>query len=223
MADLCLCCGKKVGIFTGGHLNNTVCDNCYFKFASYVEGMKISETLEEMNSRYDNVIKIVNESGFLEDGQKHVIKYVDEIKQKTHKKLNEKETALAEEIKKQEQHTKIKEEYTKLRKDILLTTGNSFEGFDIIEYCGIKSGSIVLGTGFLSEFTASFNDLRGTEDNRMANKVEEAKAGAVNNLIENCIFAGANGIIGVGYDIMTIGTNMIVVSANGTAVKIVKK
>lgn len=26
MAELCLCCGKKVGLFTGSHLNNTVCD-----------------------------------------------------------------------------------------------------------------------------------------------------------------------------------------------------
>ena len=34
---------------------------------------------------------------------------------------------------------------------------------------------------------------------------------------------GANGIVGIEFDIITLGTNMIVVSVNGTAVKISKK
>lgn len=223
MAEQCLCCGKKVGIFTGSHLNNTLCDNCYFKFASQVEGMRISETLEDVEKRYENILKIIDESGFLGDGKKHVIEYVDEVKKKTYEKVSKEENALAEEAKRQEKHDQIKERLDELRKDVLLTTGNNLEGYDIIEYCGVKSGSAVLGTGFLSEFTASLNDISGTTDNRMGRKVEEAKVFATNALINNCIYAGGNAIIGIGYDIMTIGSNMIVVSANGTSVRVIKK
>lgn len=41
-------------------------------------------------------------------------------------------------------------------------------------------------------------------------------------ITEKALQLGANAIIGVDFDIMTIGNNMIVVSANGTAV-IIKK
>jgi hypothetical protein len=28
MAEKCICCGKKIGLLNGSHLNNQVCDNC---------------------------------------------------------------------------------------------------------------------------------------------------------------------------------------------------
>ncbi|MBO5165519.1 MAG: heavy metal-binding domain-containing protein [Lachnospiraceae bacterium] len=223
MAEYCVCCGKKVGIFTGGHLDNTVCDSCYFKFAGYVEELKNVNNAEEVETRFINAIRILNGSGFLADGEKRIITYIEEIKQKKLEDVQKEQQALTRSIEEQKKHDEIQKQYSELKVKILLTTGNNFEGYDIIDYCGVKSGSIVLGTGFLSEFSASFSDFSGTKDYRMGKKVEEAKAMATNTLIENCIYAGGNAIIGVGSDIMTIGTNMIVVSANGTSVKIEKK
>lgn len=223
MAEYCVCCGKKIGIFTGSHLDNTICDNCYFKFAGYVEELQNVSTVEEVATRFNNAIRIVNDSGFLEDGEKRVIAYIEEIKQKKCVDVQKEQQALTRSIEEQKKHDEIEKQYSELKVKIMLTTGNNFEGYNIIDYCGVKSGSIVLGTGFLSEFSASLSDLSGTKDNRMGKKMEEAKAMATNTLIENCIYAGGNAIIGVGYDIMTIGNNMIVVSANGTSVKIEKK
>ncbi len=223
MADYCMCCGKKLGVFTGNHLNNTVCDNCFFKFAGYLEEMKNMETLEEVEARYINSVRIVSESEFLDEGRNQVIALIDEAKKKKCDEILEKNSEAARNVEEQKKHDQIEKQYKDLRVNILLTTGNNFEGYQIIEYCGVKSASVVLGTGFLSEFSASLNDIRGSEDNRMANKIEEAKASATNCLIEKCIYAGGNAIIGIEYDIMTIGSNMIVVSANGTSVKIDKK
>ncbi len=223
MAEYCICCGKKVGIFTGSHLDNTVCDSCYFKFGGYIEELKNVSTAEEVETRFINAVRIVNESGFLEDGEKRVIAYIEEIKQKKYVDVQKEQQALTRSIEEQKRRDEIEKQYSELKVKILLTTGNNFEGYDIVDYCGVKSGSIVLGTGFLSEFSASLSDFSGTKDNRMGKKIEEAKALATNTLIENCIYAGGNAIIGVGYDIMTIGMNMIVVSANGTSVKIEKK
>lgn len=175
MAEYCVCCGKKVGIFTGGHLDNTVCDSCYFKFAGYVEELKNVSTAEEVETRFVNVVRIVNESGFLADGEKRIITYIEEIKQKKLEDVQKEQQALTRSIEEQKKHDEIQKEYSKLKVKILLTTGNNFEGYDIIDYCGVKSGSIVLGTGFLSEFSASFSDFSGTKDNRMGKRWKKQK------------------------------------------------
>lgn len=62
---------------------------------------------------------------------------------------------MAGSLQEQKRRAEIKKQYEALRKEMLLTTSNSFEGYDIVEYCGIKSDSVVLGTGFLSEISAS--------------------------------------------------------------------
>lgn len=57
----------------------------------------------------------------------------------------------------------------------------------------------------------------------MTNKLTEAKERALKKLYLNCYDAGANAVIGVDFEMMTIGTNMIVTCANGTAVKVEKE
>lgn len=109
-----------------------------------------------------------------------------------------------------------------LRRDFLSTTGSNFEGFTINKYIGIYTGEVVLGTGFFSEFSAAVNDLFGLESRTMSGKVEQVQKTAITKLIDNCIFAGANAVIGVDVEIMSIGNNMVVASASGTAVIIEK-
>lgn len=52
----------------------------------------------------------------------------------------------------------------------------------------------------------------------MADKLSYAKQAALNKLKEKCISTGANACVGVDFDIMTLGSNMLVASASGTAV-----
>ena len=59
------------------------------------------------------------------------------------------------------------------------TTGFNFEGYTITSYLGIVSGQTVLGTGFLSEFKASFSDFFGVQSDAFADKLEEAKQAAM--------------------------------------------
>ena len=105
---------------------------------------------------------------------------------------------------------------------ILITTGYNFEGYKIVSYKNIVHGEVVLGTGIFSDFSAAVNDLLGTTSGIMEGKLSKAKTIAQNQMIRNCICKGANALIGVDYDVMTLGNNMIVVSANGTAVVIEK-
>lgn len=110
--------------------------------------------------------------------------------------------------------------YQKQKNAFLTTTGFSFETHKIISYLGIKSGEVVLGTGFFSEFAASVTDLAGTESNVLATKLARAKDSALDKLIYRCIDSGANAVIGVDLDFSVLGNNMIVACANGTAVKV---
>ena len=100
------------------------------------------------------------------------------------------------------------------------TTGYFFEGRPVLKYCGIVSSSVVLGTGFLSEFTASFSDFLGTNSKKFEDKLSQAKEEAMRQITEKCIDRGCNAVIGVDFDITLTINNMFIVSANGTAVQI---
>lgn len=103
-----------------------------------------------------------------------------------------------------------------------MTTGYNFEGYNIVDYKGIVNGQIVLGTGFLSEFTASFADVFGTKSQLFADKMEKAKSAATDIMIKKSVEMGGNAIIGVDFDYIVFYNNMLGVVANGTSVSIKK-
>lgn len=86
----------------------------------------------------------------------------------------------------------------------------------------IVNGEIVLGTGFLSELSASVTDFLGTTSGTIQGKIGKAKAMALENMIQSTLGLGSNAIIGIDFDITTLSNNIIAVSANGTAVVIEK-
>lgn len=104
----------------------------------------------------------------------------------------------------------------------ILTTGYEVSGYKIVDYKGVISGQIVLGTGFLSEFSASVADLFGSQSGLFSDKLEKAKNIAMNKLIEKSIEKGGNAVIGVDFDYITFANNMLGVVANGTSVIIEK-
>lgn len=218
----CICCGKKLGVFSGAHLDNSVCDSCYFRFAGYVEELKIQNEEETIENAYVNAVRVVSELDFQKVGKVKIIDYIKEIKENKLSDVEQEKKLLQRSIEEQKIYEEAKKRYIDLKINILLTTSSNFEGYKIKKYCGVKSGSVVLGTGFLSELSASISDIGGWENDRMVNKIEEAKSKATEKLINACIGVGGNAIIGIEYDIMTIGVNMIVVSANGTSVLIEK-
>lgn len=105
------------------------------------------------------------------------------------------------------------------RADVVLTTGPGLAGYTITQYVGVIAAETVLGTGFLSEFSASFADLRGKESSAFGAKFSAARQSATDKLRAKAVSVDANAVICLDYDYLTIGDNMIVVIANGTAVK----
>jgi len=111
----------------------------------------------------------------------------------------------------------------KRRLDHLLTSGYNFEGYKIISYQGIISGEAVMGTGFISEISASIDDFFGATSDKFSEKMKQAKEIATLKMLDASVSKGGNAIIGVDFDYVTFGNNMIAVSANGTSVVIEKE
>jgi len=105
-------------------------------------------------------------------------------------------------------------------KKIIIVTTPSIESRKISEYLNIVTAEVVLGTGFLSELDAGISDLLGARANMFEQKLEKAKNKAIFELRYKAYKLHANAILGVDLDYATISRNMLMVVANGTAVKL---
>ena len=106
----------------------------------------------------------------------------------------------------------------KKNKKHMVTTGYNFEGYFIKKYITVVQSEVVLGTGFLSEFSASVSDVFGMASATMEGKLSEAKYRAQRQLIKRSIKTGGNALIGISISITTLRNNMLVISAMGTSV-----
>ena len=113
-----------------------------------------------------------------------------------------------------------KDEFQKQYENVKITSGYNYEGYIIEEYIDVVSTSVVIGTGFISESRAAMADFLGTESKAFSKKMNDARESAKISLIKCVAQKGGNAIIGMQYNMFSLGSNMIAISANGTAVKI---
>lgn len=214
----CRICGKNFGLMGGGSEpytghNLQVCNSCG-EVLKKIDKVKNEDT-QEVKDLFVSVMSMTDDADvkqILTDYSKSVISD------------SEKLVAITNESKeKAERAQNIEENFYDLEKAFKVTTGYDFEGYQIVDYKGIVSGDIVLGTGFISEFAASWSNAFGTTSNTFAGKMKTAKQKALKQLMANAMITGANAVIGIDFDYTMFGNNMLGVSANGTAVVIRKK
>ena len=106
---------------------------------------------------------------------------------------------------------------------MLVTTTHTIEGKKITKYYGLVSGEAILGANIFKDFFAGIRDIVGGRSAAYEKELRKAKDIALNEMMEAASAYGANAVIGVDLDYETIGGgsgNMLMVSANGTAVVI---
>lgn len=213
---VCQICGASFGMFGGGEEPYTgaklqICNSC---------GAKLKEIdSEKKKGNQSECMKLVSDLLALCKDEE-ISKLINEYLGNIYKKIDEMNTIQKETEVQTQKMREIEEKFLEYKKQFKTTTGYNFDGYRIAEYKGIVSGEVVLGTGFISEYAASFSDLFGTQSNTFAKKMSDAKQGALNNLITNALLQGANALIGVDFDYITFNNNILGVSANGTAVVI---
>lgn len=221
MAKVCINCGKKIGIIVkeppldlcDGQI---LCDDCAKGIKQNLGKLYGAKSLDVFNTLKHEIIQdcanIYNTSAV-----DAVDKKITDIYERTVKaQIDKYQTKPSEERQMDARLAALKN----LAEKQLLTTGYDFSGYKIVQYLGVISGEVVLGTGFLSEFSASFSDLFGEEYGAFADKLETAKDASIKKLTLKSAEKGGNAIIGVDFDYITFASNMIGVVANGTSVVI---
>jgi len=103
---------------------------------------------------------------------------------------------------------------------VLLVTTDSVEGRRVVDYLGIVSGDAIVGANMFRDFFARIRDVVGGRAGGYENALKGAKEAAIGDMVEAARALGANAIIGVDLDYETVGESMLMVSANGTAVRL---
>jgi len=105
----------------------------------------------------------------------------------------------------------------------LVTTTEAIQGKTIDEYLGIVSGHAVMGMGFFKDIVGGFRDIIGGRSSSLEAHFVEARDFALNGMIDEAIKLGANAIVAVRFnDISMEGKDrqMALVAVHGTAVRI---
>ena len=104
---------------------------------------------------------------------------------------------------------------------MLLTTTNTIEGKQIVQYYGIVTGETIIGANLFKDFFAGIRDIVGGRAGSYESVLREAKDTALKELRERAMQLGANAVIGIDLDYETVGANgsMLMVTAAGTAVR----
>lgn len=103
---------------------------------------------------------------------------------------------------------------------MIITTTNSVEGHNVLEYMGIVSGEAIIGANVFRDFFASIRDIVGGRAASYEEVLRQAKDSALREMEEKAAALGANAVIGVDLDYETVGGSMLMVTSAGTAVRI---
>lgn len=102
---------------------------------------------------------------------------------------------------------------------IIVTTTHEVQGRAVQEYLGIVVGESIIGTSIFRDIRAGLRDVIGGRSSAYEEKMQEARDIAIREMTEKAEALGANAVLGVDIDYETVGNNMIMVSASGTAVR----
>jgi uncharacterized protein YbjQ (UPF0145 family) len=104
---------------------------------------------------------------------------------------------------------------------LIVTTTDGIEGRKVTVYLGVVTGEAVLGANIFKDLFAGIRDIVGGRSAAYEGELRKAKDTALQEMAERARELGADAVVGVDLDYEAIGSgNMLMVSANGTAVKI---
>ena len=102
---------------------------------------------------------------------------------------------------------------------MIVTTTHEVQGQPVQEYLGIVVGETIVATNIFRDVMAGLRDIVGGRSGAYEQKMQEARDTAMREMVAKAEALGASAVISVDIDYETVGNNMMMVSASGTAVK----
>ncbi len=108
------------------------------------------------------------------------------------------------------------------REGFVFSTTHTIEGRPIEEYLGVVSGEVVAGTNVVIDVVASISDVLGGRSGAYESELASAREAAFKRAEHAAIELGANAIVGIDVDYLVMGSSgtILMVSINGTAVRL---
>ena len=104
---------------------------------------------------------------------------------------------------------------------MIVTTTYNVEGRQISEYIRVVAGETVSGINMVRDLAAGFRNIVGGRSQAYEEEMINARENALAEMVQRAIELGAEGVVGVDIDYVTMGSDngMMMVSATGTAVR----
>ncbi len=106
--------------------------------------------------------------------------------------------------------------------EIMLTSGQSFEGYEIVEYLGFVNVQSVLSSNFFKGIAAGVSEMSDSESEKLTSKLEQVNETALKRLQKVASNKKADAIIGVELNYTQFASYSVGTIASGTAVKLKK-
>ena len=106
---------------------------------------------------------------------------------------------------------------------MIVTTTDHVDGKRVTGYLGIVSGEAVVGTNIFRDLMAGIRDIVGGRAGGYEQELRQAKEAAISEMIDEARRLRADAVVGVDLDYEHLGggnTSMLMVTANGTAVRL---
>lgn len=105
---------------------------------------------------------------------------------------------------------------------MIVTTTDGVDGRSITGYLGIVTGEAVVGANIFRDMFASIRDVVGGRSGSYEKVLAGAREAALEHMREEAAELGADAVVGVDLDYEVLGkeNGMMMVVANGTAVKL---
>ncbi|PGL58451.1 heavy metal-binding domain-containing protein [Bacillus cereus] len=103
---------------------------------------------------------------------------------------------------------------------MIITTTNTIQGKEIIEYVDIVNGEAIMGATIVRDIFASVRDVVGGRAGSYESKLKEARDIAMEEMKQLATQKGANAIVGIDVDYEVVRDGMLMVAVSGTAVRV---
>ena len=103
---------------------------------------------------------------------------------------------------------------------MLITTTPGIEGRPVTEYLHIVTTQGVLGVNAFKDVSAGMRNIFGGRARSYENELAAGVSDALAEMEKQAAQLGADAVVGVDVDYESVGSNMLMVSASGTAVKL---
>ena len=103
---------------------------------------------------------------------------------------------------------------------MIISTTPSIEGHSVTDYLGVVTAQGVLGVNIFRDVAAGMRNIFGGRSQSYENELAAGVSDSLVELEKQAGQLGADAVIGVDIDYEALGSQMLMISASGTAVKL---